>query len=198
VFLHAHFLKNNNIQLKDFGPTYFGMGGFGLSGRVMNHFGIVESIVLSENIKLEAPWAAITDPSQINPNFNFDDGIIGYPFLQNFDLIFDYQNDKMYLKPITGSKIKYNRDLTGMFIRTNSNFTNFYVASLVDDSPADIAGLVEGDKIISIDGKSVSDFDGLDGINEFLRNTGKSTILISYERDGNIENAKLNLFDMLK
>jgi predicted aspartyl protease len=81
------------------------------------------------------------------------DGIIGNRLLMRFNVIFDYQHGQIYLEPNDQLEEPYQVNTSGL----NINFKQGkpFIKNVVDRSPADKAGLRNGDEIISINGKLV-------------------------------------------
>jgi regulator of sigma E protease len=60
------------------------------------------------------------------------------------------------------------------------------IGSVVPDTPAFKAGLKEGDKILTIDGRTFQDFEG---IAKYIKSQPEKEIVIVYRRDGKIEHS---------
>lgn len=77
------------------------------------------------------------------------DGLIGNRLLKRFDIIFNYGRQRIYLEPNEQHDEAYTINYSGF----NIIFINGapFVKNVVDRSPADKAGLRDGDQIISID-----------------------------------------------
>jgi predicted aspartyl protease len=81
------------------------------------------------------------------------DGIIGNRLLMRYKIIFDYQHGLIHLEPNDQIGDSYETNLAGF----NINFKKGkpFIKNVVDRSPADKAGLRNGDEVISINGTLV-------------------------------------------
>ncbi len=79
------------------------------------------------------------------------DGIIGNVLLERFHLFIDYRDSMLYLKPRKYYNREFKYDRSGMgLIATGVDFSDYVVEYVVPGSPADSAGIISGDKIMSI------------------------------------------------
>jgi C-terminal processing protease CtpA/Prc len=81
-------------------------------------------------------------------SMDFIDGIIGNKLLQRFNVIFDYENEQVILEPGASFDSEYSVNLTGFSLSFKA--AQPVIKNLIDRSPADKAGLRNGDQIISI------------------------------------------------
>ncbi|OFX31802.1 MAG: hypothetical protein A2W92_05725 [Bacteroidetes bacterium GWA2_42_15] len=79
------------------------------------------------------------------------DGVIGFDLIKRFNVVLDYGNKVLRLIPNKNFKTPFNVNLTGLSFRIINN--NLTVLGVMDYSPAKSAGIIEGDVIVSIDGK---------------------------------------------
>ena len=79
------------------------------------------------------------------------DGVIGFDLIKRFNVVLDYGNKILKLIPNKHFKTPFNVNLTGLSFRIINN--NLTVSGVMDYSPAKSAGIIEGDVIVSIDGK---------------------------------------------
>ncbi|HEU4874075.1 MAG TPA: aspartyl protease family protein [Pyrinomonadaceae bacterium] len=91
------------------------------------------------------------------------DGIIGAEFLRRFTVIFDYPGEKMILEPNNHFNEPYEGDaisLTGMSVTAEGDdLKTFRINTLLEQSPAAIAGIKEEDIILAVDGTPASNID---------------------------------------
>jgi len=118
------------------------------------------------------------------------DGTVGFGFLSNFNVTFDYSRRRVYFEnwktPIENEE---PGDL-GISARFDSDEKKTIVVLVAPGSPADTAGVKEGDELLSIDG------------NDMVRPTYRqlrawfegpvgSAVLVSLSRDGSLKRVKL-------
>jgi hypothetical protein len=123
-------------------------------------------------------------------------GNIGGGVLKRFVVTFDYANNTMYLKPTTGPVTDLDSyDRAGTWF--NIDGANYKVISVTKGSPADQAGLKEGDTITAIDGKSPATLD-LPSLRQHLRDDAPGTVLtLTIQRDGKPTDLKVTLRDQI-
>lgn len=87
------------------------------------------------------------------------DGIVGATFLQNYRVGIDYVNRVMWLDPMPeGWENRPYRDST-IGIQIERIAGEIQIEAVLEDTPADEAGLRVGDTIVSVDGRPATDFD---------------------------------------
>jgi predicted aspartyl protease len=108
------------------------------------------------------------------------DGIIGNRLLMRFKVIFDYQHGLIHLEPNDRLEDSYEVNTSGF----NINFLRGkpFIKNLIDQSPADKAGLRNGDEIISINGKLVKVMVADDIRRSFVKEGEKIEIVIQRNR----------------
>jgi predicted aspartyl protease len=80
-------------------------------------------------------------------------GIIGNDLLSRFNLILDFPGEVLYVKPNRHFKTNYNYDRSGIsLIAAGTNLNKMIVSYVLENSPGDETGILEGDEIISING----------------------------------------------
>ncbi len=84
-------------------------------------------------------------------------GVLGNAFLDRFDLIIDFVNSRLLLRPNNHFNEPYRKmELSGMFLLDRSiSKGGFEINGIIRHSKADSSGFQLGDLIIAIDGKKV-------------------------------------------
>lgn len=171
--------------------TYLGSG---LNGDVYGYQGRLHTLDINGNI-LNDVIASFPDSSSISKSIglNIRNGSIGSEILKRFNLIIDYPNQKISLKPNSNYKNDFSQNLSGMeIIAPYPKLKIFVVEGIRKDSPADRAGLTKGDVIQEINGSKTKDIEMSD-IYEILQNQPGRKINISYMRDGELISTSLRL-----
>jgi len=111
-------------------------------------------------------------------------GSIGADILRHFTVTFDYQNNSMYLDKQTKGEPQFDHDMSGMEIYVNGadKRNRFYIGRIETGSPAEAAGLLPEDEIVSVDFRSMAFFE-LSDLTEMLKNRNGRQILIEVVRD---------------
>jgi len=118
------------------------------SRRTKMRYGRLASFGISEYDFDDIPVALSSDNKGVL-SMEFMDGLIGNRLLQRFNLVFDYQKSVLYLEPLK-LESEYSINHTGFTL--NFEEGKPMIKNLIDRSPADKAGLRNGDEIISING----------------------------------------------
>lgn len=85
-------------------------------------------------------------------------GNIGCELLRRFRVTFNYPESYVLLKPVRRMlRETFEHDMSGLELRARGErFRNFYVDKVAMGSPADLAGLKEGDELLFVNNTSVS------------------------------------------
>jgi hypothetical protein len=120
--------------------------------------GVASGVVESFNIKMPAltifgvpvessVWDVIDLPSSSAEG----DGTVGFGFLKNFNIIIDYDRRRVWLENFTGKVSNEPEGETGISAGYSESRKAVIVARVSPDSPADKAGIKEGDELLSVD-----------------------------------------------
>ena len=133
--------------------------GRGLSGTINGHLGRVREIKVGKT-SLKGLIVSYPDSQSIStklsPKKNRQ-GSIGCELLRRFRVTFNYSEQFMLLKPIR-SKMKepFEHNMTGMeLLAKGKDYKELYISKVAQDSPAETAGLLEGDQLMFINEKNV-------------------------------------------
>jgi hypothetical protein len=111
-------------------------------------------------------------------------GIIGGDVLRRFTVVFDYSRHEMILKPNEAFSAPFEYDMCGAFLRTaEGDLHAFEIHRLIDGSPAQEAGLTDGDVIMAIDGKPSAELT-LEAVRQMFLLAGKEYRLEIKRGDG--------------
>lgn len=111
------------------------------------------------------------------------DGVIGAEILRRFKVIFDYSDGRMILEPNPFISDEEEYDMSGMLlIAEGADFKTFKVRRIIENSPAAVAGLREGDIISAVDSKPGSEL-VLEQMRQMFRQKGRRYWLL-INRDG--------------
>src|SRR5690606_3358853 len=83
-------------------------------------------------------------------------GLIGNQILKRFNLIVNYQRREIHLKPNSLYREPFEYSYSGMELYYVDG--NIVVGSIVEGSPAAVAGLEEGDIVVAIDNNANQNF----------------------------------------
>ncbi|MEK6477650.1 aspartyl protease family protein [Catalinimonas sp. 4WD22] len=136
--------------------------GRGLSGEIYGYLGRIDGLKLAD-YELEGIISSFPEDSSLvlpAQSQTKHHGNIGGSVLKRFRVVFDYANQKMYIKKNRLFRKEFEYNMSGMeLIATGPLLTTLYISKITEDTPADRVGLKEGDMIISINGRRPPELD---------------------------------------
>lgn len=124
-------------------------------------------------------------------------GTVGGELLSRFNPTFDYFEGKLYLAKSKSHTRDFEFDMSGMTLGVKKEFLDsLVVRHIKEDSPAGDVGIQEGDRVLSINGKSLYN-SKLSELNALLRKKDGLLIKIRVYRDGNVHRYKFRLKRMI-
>lgn len=124
-------------------------------------------------------------------------GNIGINILQNFLLYIDYQNKVLYLEKSPNFNREFPTDKSGLQLEVN-NDNAYAVVHISKNSPAQKAGLMVGDIVLSINGKKLSEMGGIDEIRPVLEDKEGTKVNLKIMRKSKELDITLVLADPFK
>jgi hypothetical protein len=132
----------------------------------------------------------------LNSKMEFRNGIIGTQLMYKFDLIIDYINSYLYLKPNRNFKKKLEYDRSGLVLfAVGRNFNEFLVHAVMPNSPSAETGLIPGDKITKI-GFFPASFFSLNTVMRKFQNKRRKKVRITIQREDEILKKEIFLRDL--
>lgn len=123
-------------------------------------------------------------------------GLLGNLLLERFQVVIDFHNKKLYLKPYKNYNKEFEFDRSGLTIFAFGQTLNqYYVKHVIEGSPAYQAGILPGDIILKIGKWSYKWYD-LRKINKKMTGKVGKTIHLRLKRDGQIINKSFVLRDL--
>ncbi len=159
--------------------------GAGLGGYIEGYVGRTHAFDIGSNQSNEV----VTYFQDINPQtdtsvLNGRNGILGNKMMKRFHLIINYPKEKLYIKPNRFFKKSFKFDKSGLVIIAASvSLDSYLIHEVIKDTPAADAGLLPGDKILSIN-KIPAAFLTLSGITRILRKKEGKQITLKIKRNG--------------
>ena len=107
-------------------------------------------------------------------------GNVGCELLRRFNVTFNYPERYVVLKPVRRlMREGFEHDMSGMELRAKGErFRNYYVDKVIEGSPADMAGLQEGDEVLFVNNNSTSDMTISDIYKVLQKGEGKEITLL--------------------
>lgn len=110
-------------------------------------------------------------------------GTLGGELLSRINPVFDYQNQAVYFSKGKQYKKPFEYDMSGLSLIVKGSFLDtLKVESIRDNSPAERAGILVDDVILSINGLSLSTTN-LNGINSLLRGRNNKKLRVRILRN---------------
>lgn len=150
--LSVLFLKNTNSSIHIPENTINGRLGMGLGGYLEGILGRIPFFQFG-TVKFRSLVCNFQDPPIFADSLagNKRNGIIGNGILSRFDIYLDYTRANMYFTPNSRKIKEIDYDKSGiLLLATGINFNKFIVKDLTPNSPAFLADIRPGDRIMSI------------------------------------------------
>jgi predicted aspartyl protease len=121
-------------------------------------------------------------------------GSIGCEFLRRFKVTFNYRDQYIVLKPINRRmKEPFEHNMSGIeLMARGEDFREFMIDRVIQNSPAEDAGLQEGDRVMFINNKSFKDISISEIYKLFQKGAGKPLNLV-VKRGNELVIATVNL-----
>ncbi|TNE62307.1 MAG: PDZ domain-containing protein [Bacteroidetes bacterium] len=159
--------------------------GMGLGGYLEGFTGRIHRVGLGDFAQQGVVTYFQELDSTLNMEYlNYRDGLIGNTLLSHFQVIIDYRDALIYLKPSRTYREKYVYDRSGIsLIATGSRFNEYIVQNVLPNSPGAEADIRRDDEIVSVRGFPVTFF-SLSDIQRILQKKPGKRIRIVIKRDG--------------
>jgi uncharacterized protein YlxP (DUF503 family) len=174
--------------------------GWGLGGMINGSLGRIPEVKIGDFV-LKDLLASFPDHASFA--FKLDSsanrqGNIGCELLRRFKVTLNYNERYMVLKRVRSRfREKFEHDMSGMDIKADvKDFRSFTVVHVNKNSPAEEAGVQEGDQLIFINESPASEFN-VSGIYKLFQTGDGKKIQLLVRRDGNIFFAILTLRRMI-
>ncbi len=163
--------------------------GRGLNGVINGSLGRIEKIRFGRheltNILASFPDSLAFGMKLINTPDR--QGNIGCELLRRFNVTFNYQEKYIVLKPVRRAiRETFEHDMSGLELKAQGKeYRNYMIDRIILNSPAEIAGLREGDELMFINNQATNDLNISDIYKILQRGEGREvTILV--RRNGQI------------
>jgi len=159
--------------------------GMGLGGYIEGYTGRIHHVRLGDfSQQGVVTYFQTLDSTQNYEYLNNRNGLLGNTLLSHFQVILDYQNALVWLKPSQKFKEGFVYDRSGLsIIATGSRFNQYTVQNVLPNSPAADADIRRDDHIIRIRRLPVG-FYSLSDIQRLLQKKSGKKIRMVIKRDG--------------
>jgi C-terminal processing protease CtpA/Prc len=109
---------------------------------------------------------------------------LGVEFLRGYRVIFDYERERLILEPRNPAIGAAEYDMSGMFIMADRvDRHRFVVHEVLPGGPASRAGVLAGDRIVTVDGRAAAQF-SLGELRNVLRSQPDRAVALTIARGG--------------
>ncbi|MBN2662115.1 MAG: PDZ domain-containing protein [Bacteroidales bacterium] len=169
--------KNKNLYL-----------GQGLNGDIFGNQGRISNLFFDDKNILEQVTTCFPDTSSIRVGNDYDipnrNGTVGSEILRRFNIIFDYPHNRMLLKRNSNFNDEFYFEMSGIEVEAPYFGLKIYtIFNVHENSPADKAGILVGDQILKINGRSTANLE-LNDILLILHNKEGKKIKLKLSRNG--------------
>ncbi len=190
--------SSNSVRLPD--KLIRAQLGRGLNGVINGDLGRIEGIRLGR-FELANVVASFPDSLSFGAKLSSGDsrqGNIGCELLRRFKVTINYQDKYMVLKPVRRvMKEKFEHDMSGIELRAGGeNLRSYIVSHVLDDSPAHKAGLEEGDVLLFVNEKPITDMSISDVYRVLQKGDGKD-VGVLLRRNGSLIFTRITLRRMI-
>jgi predicted aspartyl protease len=156
--------------------------GRGLSGIINGNLGRISKLKFGK-FELNNVVASFPDSSSYHLKpaiFSERQGNIGCEFLRRFKVTFNYRENYVVLKPINRKmKEPFEHNMSGMELMAGgSDYHDFLIERILENSPAQDAGLQQGDKVMFINNRSSKEISISEIYKLFQKGEGKPINLV--------------------
>lgn len=178
---------NRQNKMLDKAGSFYKASGKGLT--TATHFNVVnlKSISIGEYRlhEMEMELSRATAGASAKKNVM---GILGNQILKRFDLILDFKNRDLYLRPNHLFDTKFRFRLSGIGLIAKEG--TLWIETIVPGSNADKSGLKIGEKLISVDGKQATE---LHTVRAWLQAEGETVEIVTEKKNGQLRKSQLLL-----
>jgi len=124
-------------------------------------------------------------------------GFIGNQLLKNYSIIFDYQTPAIYFKKRKTKRKLNDDDKSGLILfATGKNLNQLIIRNVVENSPADEAGILPEDRLLSINNKPVQLL-SLNRVNKILSSKAGKKVKLTLRRGADRYKKKIILRNLI-
>jgi len=167
--------------------------GIGLNGPINGFISRMDEFDLGK-FRLKKVLASFPDDRNNQTNLSVKrDGNLGVGILKRFNVILDYPDSAMYLKPGATYNDPFEHDMSGLeYYAAGDHLERIVISRVEPGSAADEVGLERDDEIISINFKPVSRMN-LQDIDELFKSKDDRSLLLEVYHDKRVDNVVLTL-----
>jgi hypothetical protein len=191
----GHPLSLENLQKTNGFPKVFIKANLGvaLNGPIDGVIGRMPEIDLGK-YKVKNVITSFPDTSADLRSLTISrDGNMGIGILKKFNVIFDYSNGALYIKPNETFAQPFEHDMSGIeYFSTGAKLDHLVVSRVEPNSPADEIGLQRNDEIVSINFMPVAKM-SIEEVDNLLKSKTDRSLLLEVYHDKRYDKVILTL-----
>ncbi len=190
----GHPLSLENLISKQGVPEKFIVAnlGVGLTGPVDGFISRIKEIEFGR-FKIKNVITSFPEDNPANDQTEKRDGSVGMGILKRFNLIFDYPDSAIYMKPLENLADPFEHDMSGLeYYRAGDDFNHVIISRVEPGSAGDEIGLEKNDEIISINFKPVTKMT-LEEIDAIFKSQNDRNLLLEVFHDKKLDKVILTL-----
>lgn len=195
---HGLILEPDSDEKLSVPPTHISsIIGRGLGGVITGQIGRIKALELGK-YSVENVIANFPDPNSYMDTLKTSrvvarNGAIGGEILSRFRVIFNFPHEKVYLRKNPSFRKKFYYNMSGITLKAiGSGLKRFEITNIRVNSPAERAGLHEGDHILAINGIATSELE-LNSVNAYFNTKPGKRIVLEVDREGQRMRKEFNL-----
>jgi len=166
--------------------------GIGLTGPIDGFVSRIKEIEFGR-FKIKNIITSFPDDNKNFKETEQRDGSIGMGILKRFNIIFDYPDSAIYLKPMSNLNEPFEHDMSGLeYYGGGDNFDHVIISRVEPGSAGDEIGLEKDDEIVSINFKPVSKMT-LEEIDGIFKSQDDRNLLLEVYHDKHLDKVILTL-----
>jgi len=174
--------------------------GRGLGGEIVGKVGRIKSVKIG-NYEMDKVIANFPDPNSYSDSIKignvFRNGALGGELLSRFVVIFNFPQERIYLKKNSAFKKSFYYNLSGLTLKAKgSQLNTFEVTEVRDQSPSQISGILPGDIVLAVNGIEAKHLE-LNVLNGYLNSKPGKKIKLEINRKGEIFRKEIELKDQI-
>ena len=168
----------------------FPIEAHGVGGKLNMEMTMIKDFRLGPYRFRKVPTMIFEDEFNVT-SYPYLGGILGNQLLKRFNLVINYQKREIHLKPNSLFREPFDYSYSGMELYYMDGL--IVIGSIVDGSPADIAGLRSGDVVVAINNNANQDF------NQYKKalSSAKKHVRIIIQRDEELLDIRVKLLSLL-
>jgi hypothetical protein len=165
--------------------------GSGLQGPEIGYIGRVKELKLG-NYKIDNVLTAFSEVDKSADEYG--NTMLGIKLLQHFNITFDYFNERIFLLPSKDFNKHVSFNMTGLELLHNPD-GNLGVMRVYPDSPAERAGIFQGDIVTHINNIQIKEFTSTE-IRTILMQEGQ-TVTLKVKSNGQYKEISIKLREII-